>query len=422
MSANDPRHGRLTNAAFLDDPAVRRVFAALDGSGQETRVVGGAVRNVLLQAPVYEVDFATTATPDEIIRAARTAKLRAIPTGIEHGTITLIVDGTPFEVTTLREDVETDGRRARVRFGRGFEHDALRRDFTINALSVDAEGALYDYAGGLADIAARRVRFIGEARQRIREDFLRILRFFRFHAAYGEGAMDAEAFHAVIAEREGLRALSRERIRAELFKLLNARRAADVVADMSGAGLLQILLAGVALPARLARAAAIETARGEPPDAALRFIALCVMRGEDAARLRDLLRLSNNEFIRAERAAQALEKLHARKTAPQPRELRMFLFEQGRLAACDSITLAHAQSGAAADDPAWNSAWRFLRDTPEPRLPYSGADLLARGLRPGTQIGRILKILQANWIRAGFPHDPAVLARLLDEAMERARD
>lgn len=409
------KDGRL-DAAFLHSHGVRRVFAALHGDGEEARVVGGAVRNALMGVAVADIDFATTATPDEVIRRAGAAKLKCVPTGYEHGTITLVVDGAPYEVTTLREDIETDGRRARVLFGRSFEHDALRRDFTINALSVTQDGSVYDYVNGLADIAARRVRFIGEARQRIREDYLRSLRFFRFHAAYGEGAMDKAAFTAIIAERAGLETLSRERIRAEFLKLLVAPRAAEVAADLSDAGLLLPLLAGIVLPARLAGVIAIETARAERPDAILRLTALCALGVHDAPRLREKLRLSNAESTRIENAFGANMDAH-RRAAPSARELRAFLFEQGRTAALDAITLAQAGSGAPPDDPGWLSAWRFLRDTPEPRPPFSGADLMARGLPGGREVGATLKRLQASWIRAGFPTDPADIARLIDEAM-----
>ena len=404
----------LAGAALLAAPGVQRVFAALDGDGEETRVVGGAVRNALLGAPAPDIDFATTATPDVMLARAAAAELRTIPTGVEHGTITFLVDGDTFEVTTLREDIETDGRRAKVRFGRSFERDALRRDFTINALSLGADGAVHDYAGGLADIDARRVRFIGEARQRIREDYLRSLRFFRFHAAYGSGALDAEGFSAIVREREGLRTLSRERVRAELFKLLSAPRAAGVATDMSDAGLLQPLLGGIVQPARLARVIDIEAARGEAPDTTRRLVALCVVIAEDAERLREQLRLSNLEASRARRAAEARI---SRRDPPSPRELYTMLFEHGRVAARDALTLAQADAGAPADDPGWLSAWRFLCDTPEPRLPFSGADILARGVSPGTEVGRALKRLQAGWIRAGFPKDAATLARLLDAAM-----
>ena len=351
--------GQTDLAKLLAAPGVRRVLATLDGDGEETRVVGGAVRNALMGAPAPDVDFATTATPDVMMARAAAAGLRTIPTGVEHGTVTFLVDGETFEVTTLREDLETDGRRAKVLFGRSFEHDALRRDFTINALSLGADGALHDYAGGLADLAARRVRFIGEARQRIREDYLRSLRFFRFHAAYASGPPDADAFAAIVREREGLRTLSRERVRAELLKLLAAPGAAGVVADMSDTGLLQPLAGGIVLPARLARVIDIEAARGEAPDTIRRLIALCVLVTEDAERLRDMLRLSNLEASRARRAAEARL---ARADPPAPRELYAMLFEHGRVAARDALTFAQAGSGALADDAGWLSAWRFLSD------------------------------------------------------------
>jgi poly(A) polymerase len=402
---------------FMDDPKLARLFAALDRPGEETRVVGGAIRNALLGEAVNEIDLATTASPELVLACAKRARLKCVPTGIDHGTLTVIVEGTPFEVTTLREDVETDGRRAKVRFGRDFEVDALRRDFTINALLAGRDGRIFDYAGGLADLAARRIRFIGSARQRIAEDYLRILRFFRFHAAYGEGPMDSEAFAAIVAERQGLALLSRERVRAELIKLVVARRGPEVAADCAGAGLLGPLFGGIAYPARFARLAAIEAARGAPADALARLGALAVMIGEDAERLRERLRLSNDERERLLQAAVALAPLHGRDRPPAYGQLRIFLFLHGCRAACDGLDLAHAESGARPDDPAWMAARRFLKDTPEPRLPFTGADLMARGLPSGRAIGQTLKLLQGLWIRAGFPEDPAELARLIDAAL-----
>ena len=406
---------------FMDDRKLARLFAALDRPGEETRVVGGAIRNALLGQAVSEIDLATTASPELVLACAKEARLKCVPTGIDHGTVTLIVEGTPFEVTTLREDVETDGRRAKVRFGRDFEADALRRDFTINALSAGRDGHIFDYAGGLADLAARRIRFIGSARQRITEDYLRILRFFRFHAAYGEGPMDCEAFAAIIAERQGLAQLSRERVRAELIKLVVARRGPEVAADCADAGLFGPLFGGIAYPARFARLAAIEAARGTGADALARIGALAVAIGEDAERLRDRLRLSNDERERLLQAAIALVPLHGRDRPPAYGQLRVFLFLHGCRAACNGLDLAHAESGAPPDDPAWMAARRFLEDTPEPRLPFTGADLMARGLPSGRAIGQTLKLLQGLWIRAGFPEDPAELARLIDAALAEQR-
>ena len=403
-------------AALLREPKLARALAMLNGDGEETRVVGGAVRNAWLDEPVADVDLATTATPDEVTRRARAAGAKVVPTGYEHGTVTVIIDGRPFEVTTLREDVETDGRRAVVRFGRDFAADARRRDFTVNALFLDVHGAVHDDVNGLADLAVRRVRFIGEARQRIREDYLRILRLFRFHAAYGAGEIDGEAFAAAVAERAGLATLSRERVRSEMLKLLVARRAGEAARVFSESGLLGPLLGGVPMPGRLARLIEIENARGVAPDPIRRLAALAMLVAEDAARLRDSLRLSNAEGDRLAKAAEALAEWHGRATPPAAGALREALFHHGRVACLDALALAQAEARAAPDAPEWLSAWRFLSDTPEPRLPFGGADLLKRGVPAGRAMGDMLKRLQAAWIRAGFPSDPRDLARLLDEA------
>ena len=407
----------IQSPSFLDNAKVRRIFDVFDGAGEETRAVGGALRNALLGVPVSDVDFATTATPQVTMDRAKDAGLRPIPTGFEHGTVTVIVEGQPFEITTLREDVETDGRRAKVRFGRDFQQDALRRDFTINALSCNREGHIFDYTDGLADIKARRVRFIGDAQQRVREDYLRILRFFRFHAAYGEGALDAQAFHAAVIEREGMHNLSRERIRAELLKLLTARNSAPTIAVMCGAGLLLPVLAGVAIPARLARVIAIEHARGTKADPVLRLIALGVLVREDAERLREELRLSNAEAQRALGAARALETLHGCTAPPVPKALRALLYQHGSQAMCDAVTLAQAEAGVPSRDEIWNEANAFLATTSKPQLPFSGADLIARGVEPGRGMGDALKAVEQLWIAADFPSDAASLAPLLDKAL-----
>ena len=401
---------------LLDDPRLTTLFAALAKTGGETRVVGGAVRDCLLGLTPHEIDLATTALPDAVMAAAREAGLKAVPTGIEHGTVTIVVAGAPFEVTTLREDVETDGRFAKVRFGGDFEQDAMRRDFTVNALSLTADGALHDYTGGIADIETRRIRFIGDPAKRIAEDYLRILRFFRFHAAHGAGALDRDGLHAAIVARENLARLSRERLRAEALKLLAARRAAEVVREMSQAGVIEVIL-GMGFPARLERLAAIESARGRAPDTLQRLAAFAVSTPEDAERLRDRLRLSNDEHARLAEAARALEGLHGDARPRQDFELVRLLFLNGRRAASDALALAHAESAAPADDPDWLTAARFLDETPAPAFPIKGADLIARGVAPGKALGETLKSLQAKWIRAGFPRDPAVVMQLVEEAV-----
>src|SRR3954449_6461279 len=236
----------LEDAPWLRSGPTARVLGLLNGDGEEARVVGGAVRNALLKLPMGEIDIATTALPSEVIRRAKAAGIKSVPTGIDHGTVTLVVDAQPFEITTLREDTETFGRKATVAFGRDWVRDAERRDFTINGLSVDADGVVHDHVGGLADIAARRVRFIGDAGQRIAEDYLRILRFFRIHAAYGAGEPDRAGYLACIGGRAGLSALSAERVRMEILKLVVAEGAAAAAVAMTEAGLLPAIFGGVA--------------------------------------------------------------------------------------------------------------------------------------------------------------------------------
>jgi poly(A) polymerase len=405
---------------LLDDPRLATLFAALARTGAETRVVGGAVRDALFGLPPHEIDLATTALPEAVLAAARAAGLKGVPTGIEHGTVTIVVAGTPFEVTTLREDVETDGRYAVVRFGGDFEQDARRRDFTVNALSLSPDGALHDYTGGLKDIAEKRIRFIGDAATRIREDYLRVLRFFRFNASHGEGGFDREGLHEAIVARDNLGRLSRERIRAEIIKLLPARRAPEIMRVMSQAGVIEVLL-GMGYPARLERLAAFEAAQGKKGDAILRLAAFSVLIAEDADRLRDRLRLSNEEHARLRAAARALAPLHGRETPPPVSHLREMLFHCGSRAAADALALAFAESGAAPGDARWLEAARYLELTSAPVFPIKGADLLARGVLPGRELGATLKALQAKWIHAGFPRDPATVRQLLEEAV-RERD
>ena len=288
----------LGEAPWLKAGPVARLLALLNRDGEEARVVGGAVRNALLRLQVGEIDVATTALPEEIVRRIEAAGGKAIPTGIEHGTVTAVIDQHAVEITTLRKDVETFGRKARVVFGRDWKADAERRDFTINSLSATADGLVHDYVGGLADIAARRVRFIGEPQQRIEEDYLRILRFFRFHAHFGEGAPDAAGVHACIVARSGLDSLSRERVRMELLKLLVAARATPTLVVMAECGLLGMVLGGVAYLASFENMIKVEAALGAETDAIRRLGALGLWVAEDAERLAQRLRLSKAESER----------------------------------------------------------------------------------------------------------------------------
>ena len=380
--------------SLLATPGLQTIFDLLDGDGEEARMVGGAVRNALLGLPVADIDIATTALPDVVMRRAEKVGLRALPTGIEHGTVTLLVDHKPFEVTTLREDIDTDGRRATVRFGRDFRHDAQRRDFTMNALYARADGTIEDHVGGLTDLAARRVRFIGDAHQRIREDYLRILRLFRFHAAYGEGALDKEALHAAIELRDGLDRLSRERIRAEMMKLLIAKAAAATLIVMRDDGFLDHILGGVAHVEAMARI--------DANDAALRLGALALETVDDVERLRDRLRLSNAEATRLAAMAHALDHFHAGPITPP--EACRFAWRHGADAAQDAAHLL------AARDPSRETV--ALQDAarlrPE-KSPFSGADLIARGLTPGPRLGQIIAQAEQEWAGRGFPPETATI-------------
>jgi poly(A) polymerase len=401
---------------LLQDPALYSVLSLLDEDGEEARLVGGALRNSLLERRVVECDIATTATPETVMKRSAAAGLRAIGTGLAHGTVTILAGGKSFEVTSLRDDIETDGRHAKVRFSRDFAGDARRRDFTMNALSMTRDGTLYDYAGGLADLAVRRLRFIGDPVARIREDYLRILRFFRFAADYSEGPLDTAALHAALAERNGLFRLSRERVRNEILKLLAARRAGEITRIFCETGLFGLVIAVTPHPARLENLLRYEG--DDPTDPILRLAALCLNLNEDAQRLRDDLRLSNQQHQRLERAANAFLPLHGLDAPPPPQQLLRLLFRHGRAAACDAMALAQAEA-LPQSAATWRDAILFLRGVEEPKLPFSGTDIIARGVTNGRAIGAALEDLRQRWIDAGFPKDPRRLAELLEAAVQR---
>jgi len=404
---------RLGDAALLTHGGARRILQILDCEGEEARIVGGAVRNTLLGEPVSEIDIATTALPDEIIRRAQSAKLRSVPTGIDHGTVTLVVDGAPYEVTTLREDVETYGRKAKVAFGRDWRRDAERRDFTINALSLSRDGIVHDYVGGLADLDARRVRFIGDAAARIAEDYLRILRFFRFHAAYGEGEPDAAALHACIEGRGGLGGLSRERVRMEMLKLLTARRAVASVRLMAEAGLLTGILGGVAYLAAFERLTAIEMQCGAAADAIRRLGALAVYVDEDATRLFERLRLSNAESERLHSMAAEWWRIDAGMAAQAARAL---LYRLGPVRYADRLMLGWSRSPQRPDDSRWLALAGLPARWQTPAFPLAAADLIVRGLGKGPALGAALREAEAAWIAADFPSEPAAIAAIAEAA------
>jgi poly(A) polymerase len=375
--------------------------------------VGGAIRNTLLRDAPGDIDIATTALPAEVTRRVAAAGFKAVPTGIEHGTVTVIAAGRPFEITTLREDVETFGRRAKVAFGRDWRRDAERRDFTINALSASRDCLIHDYVGGLPDIAARRVRFIGSAASRIAEDYLRILRFFRFHAAYGQGAPDSEGVAAAIAGRAGLELLSRERIRMELFKLLAAKRAPEALAVMAESGLLDPVLGGVPLLAGFAGMARIEGMLGLPPDPVRRLAALGVQVVEDAHRLRERLRVANVEYERLRSMADGW--WHVRPSGDE-RHARVLLYRLGAERFIDRVLLAWARSLPGDAVASWHGLATLPGRWTAPDFPLRAADLIKRGLPKGPRLGAALAAAEEAWTAAGFPLDSAALAAIADAA------
>ena len=391
-AAAEPPALRLPPPDFLAAPGIRAVLAALPGA----RLVGGAVRDALAGRAVADIDLATPMRPEEVIRRLREAGLKAVPTGLDHGTVTAVAEHRGFEVTTLRRDVATDGRHAVVDFTADWRADAARRDFTINAMSMARDGAVYDYFGGADDLRAGVVRFVGDAATRIAEDYLRILRFFRFHARYGTGAPDAAAIAAIRAGLPGLARLSAERVWSELRRILAAPDPTGAVALMDATGVLAAVLPEGASPARLARL----VAAGAPADPLLRLAALLT---GDAATLAARLRLSV-----AERD-------------------RLLALREGEVPAdeADDAALRRALADCPADiltGRTWLAGRRAalrarLEALPQPVFPLRGRDLRAAGVPAGPGLGEALRALRGWWIDGGCVADAAAcrgeLARLL---------
>ena len=393
----DQGKNKPIGSTWLNSTTIKKLFKALDPDGNELRIVGGAIRNHLLDLPVTDIDFASCMTPDKIIDRAQSANLKTIPTGIEHGTITVMVDSEPFEVTTLRSDVETDGRRAKVVFGTSWEEDAARRDFTVNALYATRDGQIYDPLGsGLEDIEKRVLRFIGDPSKRIKEDYLRILRYFRFCAVLNFGEFNQPAIDAAIAERGGLKTLSKERVKEELFKLISANEAPAVVEKMYSSGLLQELLEFVPNLAAFKRICELEETLNLTPNASLRLGCLTLWNAGDIDRMTHSLKLSKSEV-------ETLRKMAINKRWRLEQDASDMQREHCRLGKetfLIKVLSAWALGQRSTTDPELKNLYVEAMEWEAIEFPLAGSDLLNEGLSEGPAIGEKLRNLKEKWLES----------------------
>ncbi|HEY4030801.1 MAG TPA: CCA tRNA nucleotidyltransferase [Caulobacteraceae bacterium] len=390
--------------------STRAVIAALEARGGAgcARFVGGCVRNALVDRAIDDIDIATLLAPDAVMDALTAAGVRHVPTGIEHGTVTAVAGGRPYEVTTLRRDVETDGRRAVVAYTTDWAEDAERRDFRLNALYMDGEGLIYDPSGaGVQDALAGRIVFVGDPQTRIREDYLRILRFFRFRAGFGRGGPDAAGLAACAALKDGLKRLSAERVSKELLKLLAAADPRQALGEMDGAGVLETVLPEARPLPRLDALVDIQRSLGEA-DAELRLAALLPDDPATAVAVAQRLRLSN---VQRERLQAVASPDPAIGPAMTPAEARRRLYALGVRAFDDRLMLAWAGQGG--DATAWQALRRLAQDWVRPKFPLTGHDAAAAGLAPGPGVGEALRRAEAFWVEHDFePSRTALLERL----------
>jgi len=394
----------------------RAVYDALDKAGGSPRFVGGCVRDGLLGRKIKDVDIATVLKPDAIIAAANAAGLKPVPTGIQHGTVTVVADHTGIEVTTLRRDVETFGRHATVAFTDDWKADASRRDLTMNALSADMSGAVYDYFDGVHDLKAGRVRFVGRPEDRMTEDYLRILRFFRFHADYAAGDLDPSAMAAATALKDNLRSLSGERLRQETLKLMTARRAAETWRAMLLAG-----IAGAYLPQatgmnRLTRLVELEQTLRVAPDPIRRLAALAITgTGGDAA---SILKLSNAERHRLKMMTAARPIF----VAADATLVRRQIYDLGNDLALDLLLVDWA-AGLSREslESDWRAAYEIVRDWQRPDFPLTGGDAKGLGVEPGPAIGTLMRDVEEWWIAGDFIADRGHCLAELKRRVEKMR-
>jgi poly(A) polymerase len=391
---------------WMTAPETRKVMAALT----EGRFVGGAVRNAVAGWPVQDIDIAVPMPPEETLRRLEIAAIKAVPTGIAHGTITAIVNGHPFEVTSLRRDIATDGRHAIVAFTDDWEEDAARRDFTMNALYASGEGEIFDYHGGVEDLIAGRVRFVGDARQRIREDYLRILRLFRFHAWYGKGDMDPEALRAAADAKAGLVQLTGERIAKEFLRLLECQNPAPALRLMAASGILSELVAYPLQLPRLEHLVQIEIENRLAPDPLLRLAALLPNDSAVADAVGERLKLSSAERARLEAMTGMRENIAAYLSAA---DVRRGLYRMGAARFRDHILLSWAGAPRGVSQIQWRMLLSIADSWERPRFPLTGRDAMAAGVPEGPEVGRILSALEEWWLAQDFAPDEAALREKL---------
>ena len=386
---------RLPQPWMTEGPAAK-VMRALTAEGDQARFVGGCVRDALVGRNIRDIDIATPLSPQRVTELLHKAGLKAVPTGIDHGTITAVADKTGVEVTTLRLDVETDGRRAKVAFTDDWQADAARRDLTINALSAEANGTVHDYFGGLEDLAGGRVRFVGDPGQRIIEDYLRLLRFFRFHADYATGDFDPAALAAARELASNLKSLSGERLRQETLRLLTARRGVEVWGEMLGLGIVQHYLPWATSLDRLRWVAELEQRYGLAPDPVRRLAALTMTGcGREVAETLKLSRAEGNRIIELDAARDPFD-------ASSPQAVRRQIYQRGNEGARDRLLLDWLDR---IDAAAGAAALEVIQSWPRPRFPLKGADIVKLGVPEGPRVGELIKRIEDWWIERDFVPD-----------------
>jgi poly(A) polymerase len=422
---------------FASHPSSFKLLTLLNSPTHESRIIGGAIRNALLNQPISDIDIATTLRPEQVIELAKAAGYKTVPTGIAHGTVTVVVDKHGFEVTTLRQDISTNGRHAIVEFSDDFEVDAMRRDFTVNALSLGLTGEMHDYTGGLADIEQHNIRFIGDPVQRIREDYLRILRFFRFSAFYSKGKLDAAGLKACLAERIGLASLSRERVGHEIRKLLIAPYSVQTISELADTQLLIDLLGTPLNYQAFNSLVDIETKTNTPPTPMRRLAALINVATCNLVTLREALKLSNKEYERLEAIQSALNQCSStlrdnaggyvplplrervsegrergtNLTTPNQANFKPLIYKLGASIFTDMLLLTNQNVSLI------QAGLHLAQTWVAPKNPFSGSYFMKLGCKAGPKLGVILAQAEQSWIEHDFPKDPEKLKSIADNAL-----